>query len=147
MDLKKKIILIVVAAALVLIGIFAKGFGGQPQVAPEEKQAEESTVPLVISTNPSPLDNATVLPTQVIEITYNHPIENPGEVKYSIDPEIDVKISLSDDRKTIKVTPNKPFNLGGGYTLVIKGDTKFDGGKRQDGDKVYHFTTISYRGV
>lgn len=146
MDVKKKIIIIVIAVSALLIALFAKGLGSTPQPVPETKQTE-SQVPLVVSTNPSPLDNATVLPTQVLEITYSHPIENPGEIKYSIDPPIDVKLTLSDDKKTIKVTPNQPFNLGGGYTLVIKGDTKFDGGKRQDGDKVYHFATISYKGV
>lgn len=131
------------------MGIFALGFGSKqvPANEPNGLSQNQSPNPHVVSTNPNPLENTTIVPTQELEITFSHPIENKGEVKYILDPIANVSIRLSDDRKTIKVVPVKPFNLGQGYTLSIKQDTKFDEGKRQDGDAVFHFTTIPYKGV
>lgn len=146
MDLKKKIIAAIVVIGITLMIIVAKGFGGDPTPVPDTAQVQTEH-PVVVSTNPSPLDEATVLPTQTIEVTYNQPIENRGEVKYEISPETQVKVELSDDRKTIRFIPEKPFELGQGYTLIIKNGTKFDNNKRQDGDKVFHFSTIAYKGV
>lgn len=146
---KNKIIAVIIAIGILLMGIFALGFGGK-QVSVNEAtdlSQNQSPNPHVISTNPSPLENSTIVPTQKLEITFSQPIENKGEVKYILDPEADISIELSDDRKTVKVIPVKPYNLGQGYTLSIKQDTKFDGGKRQDGDAVFHFTTIPYKGV
>lgn len=147
--LKNKIIAAVIVVGVILIAIFATGFGGKqvPTNEPNGLSQNQSPNPHVVSTNPNPLENTTIVPTQELEITFSHPIENKGEVKYILDPVADVSIELSDDRKTIKVIPVKPFALGQGYTLSIKQDTKFDEGKRQDGDAVFHFTTIPYTGV
>lgn len=146
LSLKQKIIVAIVAIGIALIAIFKFDFysTGAPQ---KNISADQNAPASVVATNPSPLENSTILPTQTIEITFNKPIENAGEVKNKIDPKADIKVSLSDDRKTVKVTPNKPYELGQGYTFFITSDTKFDGHRLLGHEEVFHFTTISYNGV
>ncbi|MBI4039837.1 Ig-like domain-containing protein [Candidatus Daviesbacteria bacterium] len=138
---KNKIITAVLALGLILIAIFKLGLYSKPQ------PTSRVIAPQVIATNPSPLDDSTILPTQSITITFNLPVQNIGELKYKISPLADIKPQLSEDRKTVTITPNKPYSLGGGYTLFITGDTKFDGKQMLGPDYVVHFKTISYRGV
>lgn len=146
LTLKQKIMAAVLAIGIALIALFRIGLGGSntTQNAP---QPPAPTTPQAISTNPAPLDNAILLPTQSIEITFNMPIENTGEFKHEFDSKLDYKLELSSDRKTIKIIPLQPYKLGQGYTLKIKPETKFDGQKRLEQEIFYHFSTISYNGV
>ncbi len=149
MDLKKKIIAVVLVFGTILIGIFAVGLGGKTSSQPtaSTQQNQDNGSPKVVSTNPEKLEEATILPTQTVEVTFSQPIENAGEVKYVVDPPAKVKTELTDDRKTIKLIPEQPYDLGQGYTFTIQEATKFDNQKRQEGDTVFHYSTISYKGV
>ncbi len=84
---------------------------------------------------------------QTLELTFDQPIENRGEVKNTLDPKQDYTVELSQDKKTAKFIPNKPYISGREYTLTIKSDTKFDGKKTLGHDEVFHFRTISYQGA
>lgn len=137
--------------AAIVLGVIIFQKASLPIVSPfnntSSKTSETSTEPRVVSTNPTNLDYAVILPTQTVEITFNLPIENEGEFKNSLEPKADYQIKLSDDRKTAKIIPLKPFTLGTDFTLFIKPDTKFDGKKTLGHDLYYHFKTIEYKGV
>ena len=64
-----------------------------------------------------------------------------------MEPDIEIKAELSGDRKTAKIIPVKPYELGTTFTLRIGPETKFDGVGRWGEEKVYHFKTIKYTGV
>lgn len=151
MSLKQKIIAVVVALGLILIAIFYKGFAPKneapPNTSPPAKQAVQTNTPELISTNPQALDGTTILPTQIIELNFNLPLENDAETKITLDPKAEVKIELSNDKKTAKIIPLKPFALGQGYSLSIKGNTKFQGNKTLGRDYGFGFRTIEYKGV
>lgn len=150
LNLKQIIIAIVAIVGALLILIFGHGLYSSPPSSQNntvEKTTENSKEIKVISTNPDNLDGSTILPNQTISITFNQPIENRGEFKNKIDPKADYEIKLSDDRKTAQIILIKPFNLGTGYTLFIKSDTKFDGKRTLDKELIYHFNTIAYKGV
>lgn len=151
-----KIIGAVALIVLVLIG-FKKFYPTTIQIPtnitpaqPPTLQQSDSGEPQVISTDPSPLDNIVISPIQVIKITFNTPIENIGEFKHRLEPittKYDAK--LSDDRKTVIISPkeNSSYPVGTSFTLFIKSDTKLDGKKTLGKEFIYHFKTISYRGV
>ncbi|MBI2338145.1 hypothetical protein HYU95_03080, partial [Candidatus Daviesbacteria bacterium] len=101
----------------------------------------------IISTKPDPLDENIVSGAEAIEITFNRPLENVGEFKSRIEPEIEYKVELSGDRKTAKIIPAKPYPLGTGFTLFIGPESKFDGVGRWGEEKIFHFRTIKYTGV
>lgn len=109
--------------------------------------AQTTDKPQIVSTKPDPLEQTIIPATQIIEITFNRPLENVGEFKVRIEPKIDFKIELSPDRKTAKIIPIKPFELGASYTLSIGSDTKFDGVGPWGETKDFHFRTITYRGI
>lgn len=134
---------IVAAVGLLLIYIFQQGLAGK---APESQNAEEEN-PRIVSTSPAPLDQTVLLPTQSFEITFNLPLQNNGEFKNRIEPDLEYKVELSSDRKTARITPLKPLALGQGYTLFILPDTKFDGAKNLNQELIFHFKTISYKGI
>jgi len=144
---KQKLIIIIITAGLALIAIFYK----TTPITKPTHQTTQATIqvkePLILTTNPSPLEEATILPTQIIELTFNYSIVAPSELKHKIDPPADIKIELSADKKTVKVVPIKPYKLGSGYTLFIQPDTKFEGGKILKDEKIFHFKTISYKGI
>lgn len=144
---KNKIFWTIIILGLILITIFSIGLYPKSSIT-NQIVNEQTESPKVISTTPSPLDEATILPTQPVSITFNIPLENLPELKYVIEPAIDLNVELSDDKKTVKFTPKDNFELGQGYSLNIKSETKFEG-KRTLGpeEKVFHFTTISYKGV
>lgn len=154
-NLKQKIMILIALIGAILIWIFQHGlYSKSPAVNPTKSlpaQIQTPTAPdkaEVVITKPDPLEGATILPTQTIEITFNLPLENVGEFKHRLDPKLDYTIKLSADRKTALITPTKMFQLGTTYTLVVQSDqTKFDGKKRLDHDFTYHFRTIEYRGV
>ena len=103
--------------------------------------------PQIISTKPDPLENAIIGANEIIEISFNRPLENVGEFKSRLEPKIDYKVELSPDRKTARIIPNKPYELGASFTIFIGPDTKFDGVGAWGQEKIYHFKTIKYTGV
>ena len=103
--------------------------------------------PQVVSTKPDPLEDTIIGANDNIEITFNRPLENVGEFKFRLETKTDVKVTLSDDRKTARIAPIKPFELGTTYTLFIKPDSKFDGVGDWGKEKIFHFKTIKYTGV
>lgn len=125
------------------------------QKSPQQPAAEstptpsvsENDPPQIISTKPNPLEEAIVSANEVLEFTFNRALENEGELKIKTEPKNEYKIQLSQDRKTAKVTPINPFELGATYTLTIGRDTKFQGIGEWKQEKMYHFKTIKYRGV
>lgn len=94
-----------------------------------------------------PKDGSIISSDEEIEITFNRGLENEGELKIRIEPKVEYKITLMQDRKVARVTPLKPFELGSEYTLYITGDTKFTGHGAWGEEKTFRFRTIKYRGI
>lgn len=147
--MKKKILLslallvILPAAFLLYQNIYKEGRSTNPK--PSANQQTDG--PEIVSTKPDPLEEAVISAIEQIEITFSYPLENEGQFKIRIEPKIDYKIVLSQDRKTAKIIPQKPYELGAGYTLFILPDSKFDGIGDWKQEKIFHFQTIRYRGV
>lgn len=136
----------VVVLAIVLFS--SRQTVSKPEPKPAESPAEsQNDPPKIISTKPDPLENAVVAANDTIEITFNRPLENVGEFKVRLETKKDFKVELSPDRKTAKIIPFKPYELGTTYTLFIGPDTKFDGVGAWGQEKIYHFRTIQYRGI
>lgn len=147
-SLKQKIMVAIAIIGALLILLFQRGIYSKESSEPVTQENVVNThEQVVISTMPSPLEEAIIVPTQVIEITFNLPLENVGEFKNRLEPKSDYTIKLSDDRKTVKIIPAPLFQLGTTFTLFILTDTKFDGGKRLDHELIYHFKTLEYKGV
>lgn len=146
---KKKLIIIIITIGLALIALFYRGLYTPTQLPKLNpiKVTSQTDQPKIISTNPSPLEDTTILPTQIIELTFNYSLIAPSELKHKIDPPADIKIELSADKKTVKIVPVKPYQLGSGYTLFILPDTKFEGGTLLKDEKIFHFKIIRYRGI
>ncbi len=113
-----------------------------PTVAPEQLK--------IISTNPHPLDEATILPTQNIEFTFNKPLFR-SQFKHKFDPDIEHEVEVIDGRdkefgQTFKIVFKKPLELGLGYALFVFTNTKTEGGLFLDKEYVFHFQTIKYKG-
>lgn len=144
----KKIIIIalVIMAAIVAVKLIVKQ-PLKPSTQNSPSPTSQNSSPQIVSTKPDPLEDTIVPATEPIEITFNRPLENVGEFKLRIDPKVDFKIALSGDRKTAKISFNKPLELGVTYTLFIGPDTKFDGAGAWGNEKIYHFKTIRYTGV
>lgn len=112
-----------------------------------ERAVDQNDPPQIVSTKPDPLNDGFVSGADPIEITFNRSIENIGEFKNRIEPKIEYKVELINDRKTAKITPTKPWPLGSTFTLYINPDTKFDGVGNWGQDKTFQFRTIRYTGV
>ena len=153
--MNKKILLILIClltlptAFLLYKNIYKKSPTSESKQLPAVNQKTDSSngPPQIVSTKPDPLENTIVSATQVIEITFNRPLQNSGEFKLKMEPKIEVKVELSSDRKTAKIIPLKPFALGEDYSISIGPDTKFDGIQHWGQDKTYHFKTVKYTGV
>lgn len=148
LSLKQKIIGLIALIGTILILIFQRGIYSkeasptpQPVVKTQSEQIE------ITSTNPSPLNEATIPDAKKIELTFNYPVQNPDEFRVKFDPKTDIKIELSSDRKTAKIIFNKPLQLGTGYTLFILPETKFDSKGNLGREIIYHFRTINYNGI
>lgn len=131
----------------VLVLIVAGIFWFFTQKKEPTKPASQNDTPKITSTKPNPLENAVVSATDVLEITFNKSLENIGEFKFRIDPKADIKIELSSDRKTAKIIPQTPFELGVTYTIFIGPESKFDGVGNWGKEAIYHFQTIKFRGI
>lgn len=161
LSLKQKIIGAVIAIGIILIAIFQMGLGGSFTRINTETNSSTTTEPTIqkisfgedielVSTKPDVLmqkKDIVVVPTQVIELTFNKRLENGPETRIVTDPPADFRIELSGDRMTAKLIPLKPYQLGQGYTLFLKGETKFEGGKTLGRDEDFHFTIVDYKGV
>lgn len=143
--LSNKTILAIILIGIGVIYVFYHGIYQKSTLNNTKGVTQETAEPSVATTNP--VDRATILPTQTIEITFNQPLENVGEFKNNIDPKVEYTVELSSDRKTAKITPKGSFALGTTYTLTIKPDTKFDGHKLFNKDYTLQFKTIDYRGI
>lgn len=146
-----KHIKLITAASLLLVlvtaGIYVKKTHKLQAPSPQNTPAVQAQSPQIVSTNPDPLENSIVTATDPVEITFNKPLQNIGEFKIRIEPKIEFKIELSSDRKTGRVIPIKPLELGVTYTLFIGPETKFDGMGNWGQEKIYHFKTVKYTGV
>lgn len=139
---KKILIILMVLLAGAIFWKIKSASPSSPPIVPVENQP-----PQIVSTKPNPLDNTVVAQDEEIEIVFNRSLENEGELKVRIEPKIEFKKSLSADRKTARITFEKPLELGTSYTLFITGDTKFDGVGSWGQEKNFHFQTIKFRGV
>lgn len=110
-------------------------------------QPSQTDQPQIVSTKPDPLEQTIISTSEIVEITFNKPLENAGEFKSRLDPKINYKVELSSDRKTAKIIPEKPYQLGTTYTLFILPDSKFDGGGRLEAELIFHYNTVRYRGI
>lgn len=148
MSFKQKIIAAIVAIGIILIGIFTFGLGGDATPVPEAQNQLQGIQ--IVSTSPSQLKDkrdVVIPPTQTLEVTFNEPLENVPETRISLDPPAEITIELSADKKTAKIIPVKPLDLGQGYTIFIKAGTKFEGKKELGRDENLHFQVITYKGV
>ena len=149
--MNKKLLIFTAIIAILAIGFyfFSKKQPQSQASKPPTNVAPPSQTdpPKITSTKPDPLENSIVSANQTIEITFNRPLENVGEFKSKIEPKVDYKVELSGDRKTAKIIPTKPFDLGLTYTFFIGTESKFDGVGRWGQEKIFHFKTITYRGV
>ncbi len=106
----------------------------------------------LLKTDPDPLDEATILPTQSIIITFNKIIPK-SEFKFKFDPEIkDIEVEaqggkIPTEGSIMKINFKKPLQLGGGYSLSITNSTRTNDGQKLDREYNYHFKTIGYNGV
>lgn len=143
------IILVVIGVVFLIWKVFLTPKTTQPvnRTQSYPNQIKESDPPEIISTKPEPLDHAIISTNEVVEITFNRPLQNVGEFKVKMEPKIEFKIELSQDRKTAKIKTAKPYELGAGYTLSIGPDTKFDGMGDWGKDQTFQFRTIKYSGV
>jgi len=147
--MKKSIVIVIVIAIIFFIMFRLKGESlpvPTPSTVPSPTISSQEK-PQIVSTKPDPLEEAIISTAEIIEITFNRPLENVGEFKNRIETKIDYKVELSGDRKTAKIIPVKPYSLGTTYTLFIGSESKFDGVGRWGEEKVFHFKTVNYRGI
>lgn len=156
LSLKKIIMIAIGVIGAILILLFQRGLSSPPPassdavIKPQEiASLVASDKPTLVSTNPATLGSgeAILWAMQPIELTFNLPLVNGPEVKQRIEPKIEYKVELSDDKKTVKLIPTQPLPLGTGFNLYLSSETKFDGDKRLDKDYNFHFRTIKYNGV
>lgn len=152
MSKKKFIVLIGFAliTALLFLNKTSLFSSNKAQVTTIDKTAEQSTDEIrLISTKPEGLleSSPIILPTQAIEVTFNQPLENRGELKRKISPEVEIEVNLTDDRKTAIIKPKLAYPAGPEFSLIIQGDSKFDGKKELGKEYILHFKTIPHKGI
>ncbi len=155
LSLKQKIMIVVGIVGAILIAIFQHGLYSKP--APVSLNSNtlqnspttlpKTNLPQIISTNPSPLEEAIIWAMQPVEITFNTPLENIPEFKYRFEPEVKMEVKLSNNNQTVTFTPKEPLKLGSVFTLFISPESKFQGKKTLGKEYIYHFRTIEYKGV
>lgn len=153
MTTKNRIIILMIAVGIILTVISGRLLYHRPSITHTQPQTQTTEVssqnesPKIVSTKPNPLNEAIIAADEIIEITFNRSLQNAPEFKVRIEPKTDFKVELSQDRKTARIIPVKPYELGASYTLYIGRDTKFDGVGEWGMDKTFHFMTIKYRGI
>lgn len=139
---------VLLAIILILVaGYFLYSFSKKPSQTNQTASPSNDSEARVIATKPDPLNEAIIPADQIIEISFNKPLQNVPEFKVKIEPKIEFKVELSPDRKVAKITALKPFELNTAYTLSIAPDTKFDGVGNWGKEQNFHFRTIKYRGI
>lgn len=114
-------------------------------------QATQEEQLKIVSTNPDPLEGATILTTQYLEITFNKPLF-VSEFKHEFDPPVEHNVEVINGRdhafgSTFRIIFKKPLELGSGYTLFILSNTKTEENLELKQNFDYHFSTINYKGV
>ena len=148
----KKYLFLILIVVVILVGLFKYQdlikFSNEQNIQSQStpKNAVKPGIQ-VIKTNPDPLEWAILLPDQEISITFNEPVENIGEFKYNLTPKFEYNIKLSNDKKTVLISPKSVYPLGEEITLFIRPETKFTEGKRLNSELIYHFKTIQHRGA
>lgn len=139
---------------ILILGLFtAVGvtvFWHQSQVKVQTQSSNQPTDVLkIVSTKPDLLDEATILPTQTIEITFNNSFDI-DKLKVRLDPELDYEITTPNKKpvsQTILISFKKPLQLGSGYTLFIFPDPTSKEKLKMDKEYSFHFRTIGYQGI
>lgn len=146
---KRGVVFLLILGSVFLLTLYLKNLSAPPPPTIQTNQStKNSEAATLISTNPSPLEGIIILPNQVIEVTLSDPLENEGELKHKISPQMEFEIKLSSDKKVAKFIPKRPYNMGTGYTLTIQTEqTKFITKKKLDKDYEFHFQTIKYQGI
>lgn len=158
LSLTKKIIGFLVFLGILLIALFKFGLGDNSlpsinmsgQDSSQNSSKDSGGEPRLISTIPPELFEKKPLiftPDKIIELNFNAELQNGPETKIVFDPPIEFETKLTDDFKTAKIYPKKPYKLGQGYTIFIKPDTKLRNGKTLDKGYDLHFNVISYSGI
>ncbi len=153
---KQKIIAFIVGLGVLLIVIFKNGLYGQAGVSKLQETVKSTQVNQndqtegvkILSTNPSGMTESEVLivPTQALELNFNKPMVNDlGRILF--EPKVKFKLEQSSDHKTLRIIPEKSFELGRGYTLTIKSGYASDRQEKLDEDIVLRFSTPAYKGV
>lgn len=148
-----KVIGIIIAIGIILITFLSYKLRSKSEKPQSESQSSQpaqvsqNDKPQIVSTKPDPLEDNIISATDAVEITFNRSLENEGQFKIRIEPKVDYKIELINGKKTARIIPVKSYQLGFSYTLFIDPDTKFDGVGEWKQDKIFHFRTITYRGV
>lgn len=145
--MKKIVILIVVIVVIIAAFLMFKKPASKSQTESKTSSASQDDAPAIVSTKPDLSSETIVGANQEIDITFNRSLQNKGEFKLKMTPEVSVDVQLSGDRKTAKIIPLKPYDLGSEYTIDIGTDTKFDGIGAWGQEKIFHFKTVTYNGV
>ena len=149
MSIKKKLGFFLL---IVILGIiYTQNQSWQKLTSPSPKSETKKEHLQIISTNPHPLDEATILPFQSIEITLNKPLFR-SQLKHVFNPDIEHDVVVLEGRdqefgSKFKIIFKKPLELGTGYSLLIQQSTHTEDGLSLDKEYIYHFKTIEYKGV
>ena len=149
--MKKNIVLLFVVTILLLASFFIYKNQIVKKTNSFANNHQQPDVLRLIKTNPDPLENATILPIQDLEFTFNMPIYR-SEFKHRFDPDVERTVEVVngidfEHGTVMRIKFNKPLGLGGGYTLFVESGTKVNEKLRLGRDYIYHFKTIGYRGV
>lgn len=150
MGKRYSVIIVIFLIFLIISLLFLKGnlFSNSPNLPPSSTPTSSpAEVAKIISTKPDPLNDAVIPADTFIEITFNKPLQHATEFKHRLEPQIDYQIELSADKKTAKIIPAQPYELGAEYTLSVLFQTNFEGGEKLSEEKVYHFKTVKFRGL
>lgn len=148
--LKSKLV-IIISIILIAAALIYSYQQSKTRNRPNNNQGQEKQLKIV-STNPEPLNEATILPIQNIEITFNMPIVK-SEVKHKFDPEnleydLEVVNGINTNYgQTFRFKFKKPLKLGSGFTLFILPNTHSEDGIKLNQEFIYHIKTINYQGV
>lgn len=154
MGINKKVVVIIIVLLVVIAAIYfyfnknkpAQTLQGNPTSNNPSQASQDGNNPRLLSTKPDPLEGALISADEIIELRFNKALENGPELKLKIEPEIKFETKLSSDKKTAKIYPQRPYDLGMTYTLFLSTEAKFEGGGRLKGE-FFHFHTIKYRGI
>lgn len=151
MSSRSKLIAFIIGLGLILIAIFQFGLGGTPVPVVNNETQTNPSDPSVISSDPKELyikEPLVVSPNQVLTLNFNTPLLNGPEMKITLEPKHEVDVKLSEDYKSVIITPKSPYKLGQGYTLFISRDAKLrEEGKTLGKEYDFHFNVINYSGI